>query len=226
MKLTERTPLRERAFPDYTRKEEMLNMLSHIFGTVCAIVMMVLAIRSALLAQSSLKLACGIIYTTTVLVAMLMSSIYHGLPKGMPKQVMRVIDHCDIFFTIAGCYTPITLLGICPLNPTLGWVIFVGEWALAIIGATLNAIDLKKYSKFSMACYIAMGWFVVIGLRPTIIALTIPGFLWLLAGGIAYTIGAVLYVKGKKKRYRHFIFHLFVVLGIVLQFVGIWWYLL
>ena len=226
MKLTERTPLRERAFPDYTRKEEMLNMLSHIFGTVCAIVMMVLAIRSALLAQSSLKLACGIIYTTTVLVAMLMSSIYHGLPKGMPKQVMRVIDHCDIFFTIAGCYTPITLLGICPLNPTLGWVIFVGEWALAIIGATLNAIDLKKYSKFSMACYIAMGWFVVIGLRPTIIALTIPGFLWLLAGGIAYTIGAVLYVKGKKKRYRHFIFHVFVVLGIVLQFVGIWWYLL
>ena len=226
MKLTERTPLRERAFPDYTRKEEMLNMSSHIFGTVCAIVMMVLAIRSALLAQSSLKLACGIIYTTTVLVAMLMSSIYHGLPKGMPKQVMRVVDHCDIFFTIAGCYTPITLLGICPLNPTLGWVIFVGEWALAIIGATLNAIDLKKYSKFSMACYIAMGWFVVIGLRPTIIALTIPGFLWLLAGGIAYTIGAVLYVKGKKKRYRHFIFHVFVVLGIVLQFVGIWWYLL
>ena len=226
MKLTERTPLRERAFPDYTRKEEMLNMSSHIFGTVCAIVMMVLAIRSALLAQSSLKLACGIIYTTTVLVAMLMSSIYHGLPKGMPKQVMRVVDHCDIFFTIAGCYTPITLLGICPLNPTLGWVIFVGEWALAIIGATLNAIDLKKYSKFSMACYSAMGWFVVIGLRPTIIALTIPGFLWLLAGGIAYTIGAVLYVKGKKKRYRHFIFHVFVVLGIVLQFVGIWWYLL
>lgn len=226
MKLTERTPLRERAFPEYTRKEEMLNMSSHIFGTVCAIVMMVLAIRSALLAQSSLKLACGIIYTTTVLVAMLMSSIYHGLPKGMPKQVMRVVDHCDIFFTIAGCYTPITLLGICPLNPTLGWVIFVGEWALAIIGATLNAIDLKKYSKFSMACYIAMGWFVVIGLRPTIIALTIPGFLWLLAGGIAYTIGAVLYVKGKKKRYRHFIFHVFVVLGIVLQFVGIWWYLL
>ena len=226
MKLMQRTPLRERVFPDYTQKEEMLNMSSHIFGTVCAIVMMVLAIRSSLQAQSSLKLACGIIYTTTVLVAMLMSSIYHGLPKGMAKQVMRVVDHCDIFFTIAGCYTPITLLGICPLNPTLGWVIFVGEWALAIIGATLNAIDLKKYSKFSMACYIAMGWFVVIGLRPTIIALTIPGFLWLLAGGIAYTIGAVLYVKGKKKRYRHFIFHLFVVLGVVLQFVGIWWYLL
>ncbi|MBR4918403.1 MAG: hemolysin III family protein [Bacteroidales bacterium] len=226
MKLTKRTPLRERAFPDYTRKEEMLNMSSHIFGAMCAIVMMVLAVHSSIQAQSSLKLACSIIYTSTVLVAMLMSSIYHGLPKGMPKQVMRVVDHCDIFFTIAGCYTPITLLGICPLNPTLGWVIFIGEWALAIIGATLNAIDLKKYSKFSMACYIAMGWFVIIGLRPTILALTVPGFLWLLAGGIAYTIGAVLYVSGKKKRYRHFIFHLFVVLGIVLQFVGIWWYLL
>ena len=226
MRLSQRTPLSERAFPDYTRKEEMLNMSSHIFGTVCAIVMMVLAVRSAMQDHSPIKLACGIVYTTTVLVAMLMSSIYHGLPKGMPKQVMRVVDHCDIFFTISGCYTPITLLGICPLNPTLGWVIFVGEWVLAIIGATLNAIDLKKYSKFSMACYIAMGWFVVIGLRPTILGLTVPGFLWLLAGGIAYTIGAVLYVKGKKKRYRHFIFHLFVVLGVVLQFVGIWSYLL
>ncbi len=223
---TQRTPLKDRPFPDYTHSEEMLNSASHLFGALCAIVMMVLVVRTSLEKQSAWSLGCGIVYVITVFIAMLMSGIYHGLPKGMPKQVMRVVDHCDIFFTIAGTYTPITLLGICSINPTLGWVIFIAEWVLAIIGATLNAIDLKKYAKFSMACYLGMGWFVIIGLRPTIISMTVPGFMWLLAGGVAFTIGAVWYLIGKKKRYRHFVFHVFVLLGIILQFVCVWKYLL
>lgn len=221
---TRRTPLSERPFPDYTHREEMLNMLSHAVGVVCAIVMMVIAVKSSL--GDPLKLACSIIYVSTVMIAMLGSSIYHGLPKGMPKQVMRVVDHCDIFFTIAGTYTPITLLGICKISPAMGWSIFGIEWGLAIIGATLNAIDLKKYSKFSMACYLGMGWCVIIGLRDTILAMTMEGFLWIIGGGVAFTIGAVLYLIGKKKRYRHFIFHVFVLIGIVTQFIGVWWYLL
>ena len=219
-----RTPLRERPFPDYTHREEMLNMLSHAVGVVCAIVMMVIAVRAS--SGDPLKLACSIIYVATVLAAMLFSSIYHGLPKGMAKQVFRVIDHCDIFFTIAGTYTPITLIGIVPINPAMGWSIFAIEWGLALIGATLNAIDLKKYSKFSMACYLGMGWCVIISLRDTILAMTLEGFLWIIGGGVAFTIGAVLYLIGKKKRYRHFIFHVFVLIGIVTQFIGVWWYLL
>ena len=219
-----RTPLCERPFPDYTHREEMLNMLSHAVGVVCAIVMMVIAVRAS--SGDPLKLACSIIYVATVLAAMLFSSIYHGLPKGMGKQVFRVIDHCDIFFTIAGTYTPITLIGIVPINPAMGWSIFAIEWGLALIGATLNAIDLKKYSKFSMACYLGMGWCVIISLRDTILAMTLEGFLWIIGGGVAFTIGAVLYLIGKKKRYRHFIFHVFVLIGIVTQFIGVWWYLL
>lgn len=219
-----RTPLRERPFPDYTHREEMMNMLSHAVGVVCAIVMMVIAVRAS--SGDPLKVACTIIYVATVLAAMLFSSIYHGLPKGMPKQVFRVIDHCDIFFTIAGTYTPITLIGIVPINPAMGWTIFAIEWGLAIIGATLNAIDLKRYSKFSMACYLGMGWCVIISLRDTILAMTLEGFLWIIGGGVAFTIGAVLYLIGKKKRYRHFIFHVFVLIGIVTQFIGVWWYLL
>ncbi len=226
MSETQRTPLRDRPFPNYSRKEELYNMSSHLVGVLCSIVMMVLSIQTSLKSGSTLSLVCGIVYVTTVFIAMLMSSIYHGLPKGMPKQVMRVVDHCDIFFTIAGTYTPITLLGIRQLNPAMGWTIFAIEWILAIIGCTLNAIDLKKYSKFSMACYLGMGWCVIIGLRPTIVSMTVPGFLWLLAGGVAYTIGAVLYLIGKRKPYRHFIFHVFVLVGIVLQFVGVWKYLL
>lgn len=219
-----RTPLRERPFPDYTHREEMMNMLSHAVGVVCAIVMMVIAVRAS--SGDPLKVACSIIYVATVLAAMLFSSIYHGLPKGMSKQVFRVIDHCDIFFTIAGTYTPITLIGIVPINPAMGWTIFAIEWGLALIGATLNAIDLKKYSKFSMACYLGMGWCVIISLRDTILAMTLEGFLWIIGGGVAFTIGAVLYLIGKKKRYRHFIFHVFVLIGIVTQFIGVWLYLL
>lgn len=219
-----RTPLKERPFPDYTQKEELLNMWSHIFGAVCAVVMMWIVVR--LTWGNPLAMISCVVYVTTVLVMLVVSAVYHGLPKGMPKQVMRVVDHCDIFFTIAGTYTPITLLGICPINPVMGWTIFAIEWVLAIVGATLNAIDLKRFSKFSMACYLGMGWCVVISLKPALQALTWPGFLLVLAGGVAYTIGAVLYQIGKKKRYRHFVFHIFVVIAVVVQFIGFVKYLI
>lgn len=223
---TPRTPLKDRPFPDYTPAEEKLNMYSHVFGVLCAIVMMWLAVDASLRSGSHMALISSSIYVATVFITMLGSSIYHGLPKGIGKQVMRVVDHCNIFLTIAGTYTPITLLGICPINPTMGWSIFAIEWALALIGITLNSIDLKKYSKFSMACYLGMGWCVVISMRDAILAMTWPGFLWIIIGGVAFTIGAVLYSVGKKKRYRHFIFHIFVVIGIITQFIGIWKYLL
>ncbi|MBO4645742.1 MAG: hemolysin III family protein [Bacteroidales bacterium] len=226
MRKTARTPLRERPFPDYTRTEELWNMSTHLVGVGCAIVMMWMAVRASLESGSRLALECSIIYVTAVLITFLSSSIYHGLPKGMPKQVMRVVDHCDIFFTIAGTYTPITLLGINQVNPAMGWSIFGVEWGLAVVGATLNAIDLKKYSKFSMACYLGMGWCVIISLRDTVLAMTWQGFLWIIGGGVAFTIGAVLYLIGKKKPYRHSVFHVFVLIGIVMQFYGIWRYLL
>ena len=226
MSKIQRTPLKERPFPDYTHTEEMLNMSSHLFGVLCSIVMMWLAVDAALQSGSQTALVSGIVYVTTVFITMLGSSIYHGLPKGMPKQVMRVVDHCNIFLTIAGTYTPIMLVGVCPINPAMGWSIFAIEWGLALIGVTLNAIDLKKYSKFSMTCYLGMGWCVIISIKDTIAAMTWPGFLWIIGGGVAFTIGAVLYNLGKKKRYRHFVFHIFVLIGIVTQFIGIWKYLL
>ena len=225
MKLTQRTPLMERPFPDYTLTEEKLNSWSHLFGALCAVAMMFLAIRSSI-GKTSVHLTCSIVYTASVLLTMLVSGIYHGLPKGKAKQIMRVVDHCDIFVTIAGTYTPITLLGICTVNPVMGKVVFSIEWGLAIIGIVLNAIDLKRYAAFSMTCYLGMGWCVIISLWPAIQAMTLSGFLWIIGGGVAFTIGAVLYLVGKKKRYRHFLFHLFVLLGILVQFVGVYAYLL
>ena len=215
----------ERPFPDYTPMEEKLNSWSHLFGALCAVVMMVLAVRICV-GKPSIYLICSIVYVSSVLLTMLVSGIYHGLPKGKAKQVMRVVDHCDIFVTIAGTYTPITLLGICSVNLVMGWTVFAVEWGLALIGIVLNAIDLKRYAAFSMTCYLGMGWCVIISLWPTIQAMTLEGCLWIIGGGVAFTIGAVLYLVGKKKRYRHFLFHVFVLLGLILQVVGVYGYLL
>lgn len=223
---TPRTPLSERPFPDYSREEETLNSASHAVGVLCALVMLWMVIRISLQNHNTLALVSGVIYVLSVLVMFLVSSIYHGLPKGTPKQVMRIVDHCDIFFTIAGTYTPIMLLGVLNINPVMAWSILAVEWFFAIIGIILNAIDLKKFAKFSMICYLAMGWCVIISLRDTITAMTWPGFAWILYGGVAYTIGAVLYLIGKKKPYRHFLFHVFVLAAAILQFVGIYGYLL
>lgn len=223
---TARTPLNDRPFPDYSRKEEFWNSASHSVGVVCAIVMMAMAVTAPKSQNDSIALFCSIIYVGCLLITFLVSSIYHGLPKGMPKQVMRVIDHCDIFFTIAGTYTPIMLIGVLPIHPAMAWSIFIVEWVFAIIGAVLNAIDLKKYATFSMICYLAMGWCVIISLRDAVLAMTWPGFAYILGGGVAYTIGAVLYLIGKKKPYRHFVFHVFVLLAAIIQFMGIYWYLL
>ena len=221
-----RTPLKDRPFPDYSRREELFNSVSHACGVVVALVLMWIAVRAAMQSGKPYALVSSVVYVSSLLVMFLVSSVYHGLPKGMPKQVMRVVDHCNIFVTIAGTYTPIMMLGVLPINPAMAWSILAVEWGVAVIGVVLNAIDLKKYAKFSMVCYLAMGWCVVISLKDTVAAMTWPGFSYILGGGVAYTIGAVLYLIGKRKPYRHFVFHLFVLLAAVIQFVGIWKYLL
>ena len=221
-----RTPLKDRPFPDYSRREELFNSVSHACGVVVALVLMWIAVCAAMQCGKPYALVSSVVYVSSLLVMFLVSSVYHGLPKGMPKQVMRVVDHCNIFVTIAGTYTPIMMLGVLPINPAMAWSILAVEWGVAVIGVVLNAIDLKKYAKFSMVCYLAMGWCVVISLKDTVAAMTWPGFSYILGGGVAYTIGAVLYLIGKRKPYRHFVFHLFVLLAAVIQFVGIWKYLL
>jgi hemolysin III len=127
---------------------------------------------------------------------------------------------------ISGSYTAVVLSAICPVYPTLGWGLFTLEWALTALAVTLTAIDLKKYNVFSMICYIGMGWAVIPFWRQTLEVLTKSGFLLLLSGGIAYTIGAVLYGIGSKMKWMHSVFHIFVVLGSLLQFLSIYLYAL
>ena len=221
----ERRKLRTQ-LPDYTRGEEITNMVTHIVGAAFAIAAIPLLVVVAALHHDPWAVVSGAIYGTTLLIMFTVSSIYHGLPIGNAKRVMRVIDHCDIYFLIAGTYTPILLAAIRPLNPALAWSIFGVEWALTAIAVTLNAIDLKRFEKVSMVCYIGMGWCVIAVLKLTIEAMTLQGFLLLLYGGIAYTVGAVLYGIGKKKRYFHSVFHVFVIIGSILQFFAILFYVM
>ncbi|MBQ9472297.1 MAG: hemolysin III family protein [Ruminococcus sp.] len=212
--------------PDYTRGEEIANMVTHIIGGVFALAAIPLLVVTAALHGDPWAVVSGAVYGATLLIMFTVSSIYHGLKPGKAKRVMRVLDHCDIYFLIAGTYTPILLVGIRPINPAMAWTLFGVEWGLAAVAVTLNAIDLKRFEKISMVCYIGMGWGVIVMIESTIQAMTMSGFALLLAGGIAYTIGAVLYAVGKKVRYIHSVFHVFVLIGSVLHFLAILLYIM
>ena len=222
--MAKRIKLSDRKLPDYTRGEEIMNMVTHIVGGGLGILATVLCLVRAALNGNIWGVAACAFYGFTLVSMYTMSSVYHGLRPGMGKLVMQVIDHCTIYFLIAGTYTAVVLSALRPHYPALAWGLFIFEWVLVAIAATLTAIDLKKYNVFSMICYISMGWAVIPFWRQTLEALTRPGFLLLLWGGIAYTIGAVLYGIGSKKRWMHSVFHIFVVLGSMLQFLAIFLY--
>ena len=224
--MSKRIKLCDRLLPDYTRGEEIMNMVTHIVGGGLGILILAVCLVKAILAKSTLGIVGSAIFGGTMIVLYTMSSVYHGLHVGMGKKVMQIIDHCTIYFLICGTYTPILLSAFVPVYPLLGWGLLGLEWALAILAATLTAIDLKKYNVFSMICYIAMGWGIIFFLPQALAVLTKPGFLLLLGGGIAYTLGAILYGIGSKNRWFHSIFHIFVVLGSVLQAMAIILYVL
>lgn len=222
-----RTKLADRILPSYTKGEEIFNMVSHIVGSVFGVVTLVLCIIVSAMHHNVYGVISSSIYGTTMIILYTMSSIYHGLsPKCKGKKVMQVLDHCTIFLLIAGSYTPFALCTFREYNTATGWIIFGIIWAMAILGIVLNAIDLKKYKVFSMICYIGMGWAIIcrVNLLPKLLGTT--GTILLVLGGIAYTIGAILYGIGKKHKYIHSIFHLCILLGSILQFFCILFYVL
>ncbi len=202
-------------------------MVSHIAGGALGITATVLCVIMAALHGNGYGVVGGAIYGATMIILYTMSSIYHGLrPNTTGKKVFQVIDHCSIFLLIAGTYTPIALCSLREYNTALGWTIFGVIWGAAALGITLNAIDLKSYKVFSMICYLAMGWCIVLCAKQTYAAVDFGGIVFLLTGGVAYTLGAVLYGVGKKHRYFHSIFHLFIVAGSLLHFFMILFYVM
>ena len=222
-----RTPLSQRLLPDYTRGEEITNMVTHIVGGAIGILALVLCPIIGARHHSAFAVVSGVVYGLCLLVLYTFSSVYHGLsPRVFGKRVMQVLDHCGIFALIAGTYTPIALCTLRAYSPALGWTIFGVIWALAATGISLNGVDLKKYARFSMICYLLMGWCIIVRI-DLVYRLIGPGGFWLLlSGGVAYSIGAVLYALGRRRRYAHSAFHVFVVVGSLLHFLCILLYVL
>ncbi len=209
--------------PVYSLAEELLNSISHGLGALLGVAALVLCVVRSAMHGDAWAVVASCIYAGSLIILYCMSSIYHALKVNRAKKVFRVLDHCSIFFLIAGTYTPYTLVS---LRGPLGWTLFGIIWAVAAAGITFNAIDLKKYKVISLITYVLMGWVIVIAVKPIIASAGINAMRLLLWGGISYTIGAVLYVIGKKKKFIHGIFHIFVVIGSVLHFFSIFLYVI
>lgn len=222
----QRTRLKDRVLPDYTRGEEIFNMASHAVGAAFGVFALISCVVTAASHHNVWAIVSGAIYGASLLVLYTISSVYHGLPGNTGKKVMQVIDHCAIYLMICGTYTPIVLCSLREYSPALGWGLFAAVWGVAALGTVFTAIDLKKYAVLSMVCYIGIGWCIILAIKPLLKVLPWTAFMWLLAGGIAYTVGAVLYGLGSKHRYMHSVFHLFVMTGSVMHYIAIIKYVL
>ena len=221
-----RTPIKDRVLPNYTRGEETANMITHIVGGGAGIAVLTMGIIISALNKSGISLASSIVYGFSMIALYSVSSVYHGLRHPTGKRVMQVIDHCTIYFLILGTYLPIILAGIMPVSPLAAWLLLAGQTALASLGVTFTAIDHNKYKVLSMSCYIVMGWLVALAPDIALSAIGKTGFMWLLGGGIVYTVGAILYAIGRKRRFFHTVFHVFTVLAGCMQAVCVLFYVL
>ena len=201
--------------PVYSLAEELMSSISHGVGTLLAVAALVVGVVTAAIYSDAWCVVSMAVYGATLVVLYSMSTIYHGLKPNKGKRVFRVLDHCAVFFLIAGTYTPLTLVS---LRGVLGWVMFGIVWGAAVLGIVLNAVSLHRFKVFSMICYIAMGWVIVFAFKPLMEVMQTGGIVLLITGGVAYTIGAVLYGIGKKVKYMHSVFHFFVLAGSILHY--------
>ena len=206
---------------DQARDEEVANSLSHGVGLIAAIVGAPFLIIHATQYGDSKFIVGTCIFSLTTILLYLASTLYHIIPIGRIKRIFNVIDHSIIFLLIAGTYTPFTL-GV--LHGAWGWSLFGVVWGLAIIGVTLKAFNKVSHPVISNGLYLGMGWLVIVAIDPLLNKMTDAGLLWLLAGGIFYTVGIIFYITDSRIKYGHFIWHLFVLAGTVSHYFAVFWY--
>lgn len=210
--------------PKYTLSEELISAISHGIGALLAIAGMVLCIVKSAQTRNAIGVVSSSLYGSFMIILYVMSTLYHSFKQNSKvKKVFRIFDHCSIFLLIFGTYIPYTLV---TLNGALGWTLFGIVLAAAILGIVLNAVNLEKYKKISMICYLIMGWAIIGAIKQIYNNLDLEGVILLVIGGIIYTIGAILYGIGKKVKYMHSVWHFFVLGGTILQFFSIYLYVL
>ena len=207
---------------EYTLGEEIFSAITHGLGALFGVFALVYMVVVSAIHGAPWAVVSGAIYGGTLIVLFCMSTLYHAIAHRKAKLVFRVLDHTTIFLLIAGTYTPIALI---TLRGALGWVIFGVEWGVAILGIILNSISIERFKVFSMIGYVVCGWMVVIAFVPLVNSMPFSGFMYLLGGGLFYTIGLLFY-KLKNVRYMHSIWHMFVLVGALLQYVCVAYYVL
>src|SRR5437773_3927548 len=209
-----------REFVPATPGEEIANTISHGIGLALAIAATPILIAAAVRASSVWSLVGASVFASAMLSLYFASTLYHALRHDRAKRFFRTLDHGAIFVLIAGTYTPFTL-GV--LRGPWGWTLLGLIWAMALTGLSMKAVAGTRYRWLSIVLYLSMCWLVVIAAKPVLLRVPLPGILWLLAGGVAYTAG-VGFFSAHRLRYHHFIWHLFVLAGTTCHFFAVLWY--
>ena len=206
----------------YSATEERINIGSHATGFVLSVVALVLLVRYAAIYGNAWHVVSFSIFGVSLMVLYAASTVYHSAKNPRFRRKMRIVDHASIYILIAGTYTPFTLV---TLHGVTGWVVFGVTWGMAVTGIILKLFYTGKYDSLSTVMYVFMGWIIVFAIKPLINNLASDGLFWLVAGGMAYTTGAILY-SIKKIKFNHAIFHVFVLTGSFCHFVAVYFYVL
>ncbi len=210
----------------YSQNEELANALSHLAGTLLAIAATVLMIVKAARVGNGWHIVSTAVFGATMIILFFSSTMTHWLRQGKAKDVFFTLDQIAIFTLIAGTYTPFTLVA---LHGPIGWVIFGLEWGLALAGITVKLVKPTQFNQgvnlFYILLYAAMGWMVLIVIVPIFKSLPLMGVLWILIGGLCYTIGIYFYRKARF-HHHHLVWHLLVIAGAASHFLGIYYYVL
>ncbi|MDD4085519.1 MAG: hemolysin III family protein [Acholeplasmataceae bacterium] len=202
--------------------EERLNAVTHGIGTVVAAIGLYLLVALAFRYGSLWHVVSFSIYGTTLVLMYLTSTLYHSFRNERLKYLFKILDHSAIYLLIAGTYTPFALI---ILHGWLGWTLLGIVWGLAILGVVLTIFYVQRFRKLSTLCYILMGWLIILCVKPMLERLDVAGIVWLIAGGLFYSFGAIFYLM-KRFPYNHAIWHLFVLAGSVSQFIAVVYYVL
>ena len=209
------------SIPRYSLEEELVNSVTHGFGAACSVIAFVLMTAKA---QSPLALGCAWVFGASMVLLYTNSCLYHALPAASnAKRIARVFDHCNVFLLVLGTYVPAALLGV---GDTMGWVLLGVVALFTMVGTAFTIADIDRFGLVQVLCHLASGWSILAGLPQLIGALGVEGFGFVLAGGVAYSIGAILYGIGKSRPYMHSVFHVFCLVATFLQFYAIYSFLL
>lgn len=206
--------------PRPSLREEIANSVSHGVGLLASLVAGPLLISHAVDTDRAWGVIGASVFVTSSVAMYLASTLYHALPQGRGKRVLRKIEHCTIFVLIAGTYTPVTLIAI---RGVWGWALFGLVWFLAAVGILLKSVTTTRHRWLPGVLYLALSWLMVVAIRPLSQSVPFAGLVWLLGGGIAYTVGMAFF-SARRIPYCHFVWHLFVLAGTTCHFIAVWFY--